>query len=295
MRFYRIDDVPMSESDIVFRDSWTHGLIGLVSGVVLLGAYGTLAWFAWSWWLVLPLVFVYWLARMVFRLFVLSLGRDNWVVRMRPGSLVVRLRSYLNSAHLPLGDVVTVELDRNEIAGFAPQRLRLVAGDDDGEMDIRKRYLQIVLRPGDDTELARLGDLIAAERACQGEAKGLLNSRTKYLHYPASVSRRNEQSILRVEWLATGTAITPRLSRALQTLSRLAPILEEDSDFVDARPKSPAHADAESRLIALVEAGEIMAAIKTARGLYGMSLTEAKTFVEGLGSGNLSSSTGGKP
>jgi ribosomal protein L7/L12 len=56
--------------------------------------------------------------------------------------------------------------------------------------------------------------------------------------------------------------------------------VEEHVDFTTLKEREPQ--EQEARLIELVETGQTIVAIKLARSLYGLNLTDAKTFVDGL-------------
>ncbi len=295
MRFLRIDQVPRYEGDVVFRASAVRSVVMSLSLLGLMVMMGAMIWYV-SWWFAPILLLLSLFVPFIILSIRARINGDDWVVRMQPSSLIVRLRSHLNR-HFPREDLVAVELDRHELAGFSRLSQRLLREDSTGQtIDANKQFLHIHLR-ADQAEVDRLRQLIAAERTREAPPRGCLGSKIKYDDYPASLVDRDGKPILRVEWLGPATLLTPRLKRAMSILSRLAPVLKDTEQTVDVRNLKQTDPDAESQLIALVESGDIFTAIRTARQLYGLSLIDAKAFVEqlaGAGSCEIAEADAGK-
>ena len=89
--------------------------------------------------------------------------------------------------------------------------------------------------------------------------------------------------MLRIEWRSPSDIVTPGIKKALVKLKeegiRIETLQKEVIDLTCDRtnPKRM-----EDNILHLAERGNLLAATKLARQAYGLSLTEAKVFVEDL-------------
>lgn len=201
-----------------------------------------------------------------------SLKRSNWLVRYDGNGLFVKFRSYLNH-HFPAEDAVVVYIARSEIGWIRRTHEKRVTPRNRGDTVVSATYLDIGLRDADTTELERH---LTLER--RREAPMIRRTRTKAQHYPVRVA---EAGIVRVEWRDHRTNIVPRIDEAIRRLGHRITV-------ADAEKVEPEHIlelnrdQQESRLLDMAERGEVLAAVKLAQRLYGLSTTEAKRFVEEL-------------
>jgi len=101
------------------------------------------------------------------------------------------------------------------------------------------------------------------------------SSSTLYQDYPPSMST---PPLLRIRWDVTPGA--PRLLDDLRPYTTIADPVSLTQDFT--RLQSLSHDEQQRQLRELASRGEIITAIYLAQKLYGYSLVQAKTIVEGL-------------
>jgi len=201
------------------------------------------------------------IAKMALRLFYASRRSECWQLRWSPEALYIRFRAYHNY-RFPADTPSIVKLDRREIAWIRPGRHDLNAPDTEGSWShwFTVKHLEIALRR---TDTAPLADALRAE-AQQRDRK-----RSRFNHYPVTLH---------------GDAIHIELrspKKALAALSRYYPttlaVETPATAFEDMTT-----AEKEDHILALVQSGNTIAAVKAAREVYGCDLTTAKNLVDGL-------------
>lgn len=201
------------------------------------------------------------IAKMSLRLFYASRRPECWQLRWSPEAVFVRFRAYHNY-RFPADTPSIVKLDRREIKWIRPRRQDLNAPDADGHWSQRLtvRHLEIALRR---TDVAPLADALRAE-AQQRDRK-----QSRFNHYPVTLH---------------GDAIHVELrspKKAIAALSRYFPTtlaVETPATAFEDMTKE----EQEDHIIALVQSGNTVAAVKAARTVYGCDLTTAKNLVDGL-------------
>lgn len=279
MRFHTSPDAPAVHHDLIFRPSRIVGVIELVMALFLLslsipifigGAGGWSDLFGCCCWLAVIAPFVIVFLHSSVRAF----SGEGWLVRYDGRRLLIKFRSHLNAA-LPRGDEVVVELTVPEIVSigktterrFTPTTRKSSVG---GKEKIV--YLDVTLHePAKELE-ARLH----AER--QRYIETWTGSHIN-LHYPVRVV---DDRIIRIEWRSSTTWMSPGINRILASLGETVPVRPPRLMISDMVTPGTDQAAKETQIIALIEQGRMLDAIRVVRSLYGLSLGEAKQFVEEL-------------
>ena len=200
-----------------------------------------------------------------------NLQRSNWLLRIRPQELVLKFRSDLN-ARLPEPHPVVVGLAYSQIRWARKTRewvRHYSLNTSDGPSAYRAYFLDLKLQLSPE-ERARLRQAIDAEIRYKPGA----GSPSLFHHYPV----RLDGEVLRIQW---ERGLRPKLDVTLDMLQRHVSVeraLDLSVDLTQA--VSPTEAD--QKVLELARRGEQLAAIGLARRFHGLSLSEAKGFVEGL-------------
>ena len=202
-----------------------------------------------------------------------SLQATNWLFALGPDRLWIKYRSYLNS-HFPPDDLQIIELRYNEMESVAlVRRKEITPGSRNGTQVQYYRHLEFTLcRPFGN----ELPEALLAEQNTKGSPDRKISSRS--LDYP--VQTKGENTVrMRVN------GIRPGWKTALREIEKngvtIAPEKREIEDYTELLEDKR---QMEDQLIVLVEQGKTIAAVKLARRRYGMTLTEAKNFIDGLSS-----------
>ena len=272
MRLLRLSDAEAGPRDHVFCYSRTRAL--------LLG----LAWMT----AILALVFRafdahwkagYYLAAVLF-LFLLLTQRfitarfrtSNWLVRMNDEGAFIQFRSYLNY-HLPPEDLTVVFLSFGEVRSARIVRERMkVYSSQEGTSTQTFRHVELELA-GDTAPLEKALEIEATEKA-PAEKRWYGSSSTLYQDHPL---RMKSPPFLQIRWLAVPSA--QKFLDMLRPYSRVDDPVSLNQDFVHLQ--SLTRDEQLKRLRELAARGETIAAIYTARRLYGCGLAEAKEMIEG--------------
>lgn len=282
MEFYRLDEVPHREGDVVFRESRLRGAIFftvfafLTGGALALGIAGTLRDDVASF----PPILAYILAA-GFALFAsvalaglrASLRPTNWLLRYHPDGLCIKFRSYLN-AHFPPEDPVAFYVPNSEISWVRKTReTRVIPDKGEGEATERWTYLDLKLGSPDTT---RLDEHLKRERAKKAPKVGI--ARTTHRHYPV---RLLPEGIIRLDWRGPSSRIVPGIDDALKVLRFSLPI-ERETLVKPQRKPTTDDKEIERRILDFAERGDIIDAVVLAKQRYGYDTTEARAFVDTL-------------
>lgn len=270
MKYYSIQDAPVTAGDVVFRESVVNKAVAFAVGVTLLAGGVYAVWRTHVWWFCIPLAFLALFPLMMGATLRHALHGSNWLVRCQTGGVLIKMRSYLNEG-FPAEDLVIFELAAGEIewAGQSLDRVILTRGSDDNR-DMSKTYLDIKPR---NIDLAGLEARLREERQRRGE-------HSSWLVYPVRVTA---EGVIRITWRAESSWITPQAGRALEVLSqRLGVPVREPQKRVSDLTAAADRAGQEQLILELAENGDTISAVKAVRKLYGYSLAEARQFVEEL-------------
>ena len=259
----------------VFR---ARALSLLVLALIMVGVAGLWGWGAWvapSWILQLPLLvaalFFAWIAQVMLAGVMRGFGPGNWVLRLGPGGVALKLRTFLND-DLPTSDPVVVLLRWEEISAVGAVRgQRTLPLELTGASSYEEgvTYLDLHLVHEDTAPLA--GQL-ASERDAPR------TGRTHHKHYPVSLAAPDR---IRVCWKSGRNRLRPGIDRALQRFERFVtvdpPVELEDQDWRALQGEA-----FDDLVLRLAEEGQELRAISLLRLRHGWSLTRAKIFVDEL-------------
>jgi len=266
VKLLRDDQVPAPPAVENYQETAWRALI---AGLLLLAAGGALA--VWplaeagwrlSWALALfglPALIVLLVARFALGSFRASRRPQSWRLRWDPEGLYLRYRSYLNN-RFPADTPAALYLPRREVAWLKARRETLDTPDEHGHWGLERshRWLEIGLRGLDP---APISAALAEEAKLRGPRGWRAND------FPLAVTR---DATLRLQ--------LRRPEAALEGLRRRFPVaLAEATHSGDFDAMS--HEEKESHIVALAAAGDSMAAVKAARELFDLDLTDAKNLV----------------
>ena len=203
---------------------------------------------------------------------------SNWLVRANESGLFAQYRSYLNY-QLPANEPSVVFISYGEIAAARLIRERVHTPDPAHSGSTQTQFLRYI-------ELELAGDTAPLASALQLErsARPLMKKHwygsgsTLYRDYPLTMST---PPFLRMRWdVVPGAA---RFLAYLRQYTRIADPVSLKQDFT--RLQSLSHEEQQKQLRDLAARGEVIAAIYIAQKLYGFSMRQAKTMVDGLTDG----------
>lgn len=273
MRLSRLADVETSPRDRVFTYSRVNALliafVAVAAAGVLLFRAVSLRWNAGFYIAGVILLFLLFTKRFITARF----RPSNWLVRMNDAGLYIQFRSYLNY-HLPPGDQTIVFISFQEIRSARLIRERARVADSQGHNATQfRRYVEFELAGNTDG----LGKALQAEvsEKAPKEKHWYGSSSTLYEDHPV---RMQSPPFLQLRWqVAPGTR---KFLDALRPYATIADTVSISQDFTNLQGLS--RAEQEQRLRELHQRGETIAAIYMARKLYGYSMQEAQTIVEGV-------------
>jgi hypothetical protein len=215
------------------------------------------------------LLFVFLFAQNLYK----AIINTNWLLAIASDRIWIKYRSYLN-CHLPADDLQIIEFPFSEIESVClVDRKEIVPNNRNAKQQQLFWFFEFTLyQPIDE----RLPNALRSERQLKDSQNRII--RYKNDDYPVRVSGDYSFRV-RVNELR------PRWKKALRELEHngvtIAPEKREIEDYTvlleDKRQM-------EDQLIVLVEQGKTIAAVKLACRRYGMTLTEAKNFIDGLSS-----------
>ncbi len=274
MRLQRLEDIQFGGHEKVFKESSLRALLiaafltGLPAGIFYLHRSSGL-----------PVIFVYssgiiaaW-ALFEFYVFIRTFSPENWLLRLDHEKVVIKFRSFLNR-HLPAADQQVVVIPLDEIKEVRAIRETVETSAKYGYSSKTKyaffTELEIALNSVDTKELnERLKYEISVK------------AKTKHHHYPVSMAAGDK---IRIEWKSSKTGVAPHIGRALELFAkygvRVAPEIRETKDYRET--SSVDKAEIETRILDLIQKGDVMKAKELAKHAYNMSLAEADTFVNEL-------------
>jgi hypothetical protein len=279
MKFYKLIDIAPRNNDQVFKASPTRKCIALVvfsalgiaslwvalhGGIhqgktnvsavlfyIMTVVFGLFAWYAFS----------------VFRA---SLKPTNWLLRCDSGGVLIKYRSFYNW-RFPADDIQVVGLDYSEIAWARTVKEKRLTPNMDGKGGAQIQYLTYLDFCLTNADTSALEANLQRERNLSPD--GIVTTRD----YPVSVS---SGGIIELRW--TG-GISPSVVKAIQYLGQHVQIAAADNRKVDLVHRQNLSPEEErNKIIALLNSGDEMGAVKLAQQIYGYSLTEAQDFVDKL-------------
>jgi hypothetical protein len=269
MKLLRDDEVPGPPEVESYRETVWSGL--WVGFAMLAAAITVIVWPIQTgalndpslFWFIIPMaLMILLITHFAFRTFTASRRADAWRLRWSADGLYIRYRSYLNSGFDR--DAPTVlHLTRREVTWIKARIDTLNAPDGRGNWTQREkhRWLEIGLRRIDP---APIKAALAEESSRRTPSGGRVNDD------PLTVT---SDDTLRVALRKPEAAVDLLGYHFAVALSEET----HSGDFV-----AMTGDEKEAHVLALVEAGDSIGAIKAAREVYGMDLTDAKQFIDGL-------------
>lgn len=272
LRFFTLDqaDIQPFQSEFRYRVLWTAmtlaGIlaVGLVSAIGVVNRWGTnwggvaiLGWFCfWS------VVF----AALCQKTLRARLRPSAWLVRIQTDGLLVKFRSYLNY-HFPSDDLTVFSIPFCDIEWMHEDRIEGKLLGTTREDDMRYRHRCAELKVANELT-SELHPYLARERE-------LKSGRSFSRHYPVQIVN---EGVVRIEW-----EVQPSLEEFLREVGQYVSVRPTTDTFVDfTKLKTQPKPEQERRLIELVEAGNRIDAVRTARYLYDFNLNEAVRFIDEL-------------
>src|ERR1044071_5055395 len=275
MQILRLNDVPVSQRDLVFAYS---RLRAISSALLLLAVAVGLIIFArlkGAWPVYCVAAFMVLCVLIYQKVITARFHSANWLVRLTDNGLFIKFRSYLND-HFDAQDFVVLFLPFSELRSARMVKERQEVPDRNTRsttITTTKRILELELA-GKTVELAVA---LGTERERVFGKMPRTNGRmsTRYQHFPVRLA---SPTLLRIEW-----GVVPKIQTLLNALTRhtlVSASAEEKKDYTHL--ESLDRKEQEARLLELAESGDMIGAIAIARKLYSYDLTTAKQFVESL-------------
>ncbi|HET9408827.1 MAG TPA: hypothetical protein VFO39_16415 [Candidatus Sulfotelmatobacter sp.] len=273
MRLLRLADVPLKPEDQVYSHTRVRGLVITLVGVACF-AVPLYAALTHGWRLGYYIASCILLGLALMRRYVSARFRpSNWLLRTTDTGIFIQFRSYLNF-HLPANDTTVVFISFGEIQSARLVRERVRVSTSGGRPSTQiQRYVELELA-GDTKPLA---DALQAElnEHAPNEKRWYGSTSTLYEDHPV---RMRVPPYLQVCW--SGVSGAKNFLAALRPYAPIADPVLIDQDFTNLQRLEPG--EQERCLRDLVQKGEMIAAIYSARQVYGCGLTEAKQMVERL-------------
>lgn len=190
--------------------------------------------------------------------------RGNWLLRITPSGVYVKLRSPYND-HLPSDDPTILGLERAEIAWARKYvEVRIVPEGKRKNRSQRCVFVELGLSAGDTSAIA---EAIRSEHLTRFGKSGA----GKVPHYPVSLAEGN---VLRLAFVSTQDSIQPSVERALEEMGvEVKPAQRVELNW-SALPQGEALGFAD----ALAESGDIFAGALVLRRRFGCTQDQAMRF-----------------
>ena len=275
MQILRLNDVPVSQRDLVFAYS---RLRAISSALLLLAVAAGLIIFArlkGAWPVYCVAAFMVLCVLIYQKVITARFHSANWLVRLTDNGLFIKFRSYLND-HFDAQDFVVLFLPFSELRSARMVKERQEVPDRNTRsttITTTKRILELELAE----KTVELAVALGTERERVFGKMPRTNGRmsTRYQHFPVRLA---SPTLLRIEW-----GVVPKIQTLLNALTRhtlVSASAEEKKDYTHL--ESLDRKEQEARLLELAESGDMIGAIAIARKLYSYDLTTAKQFVESL-------------
>ena len=277
MTFHRIDEVPISADDTVFRLSPIRSAIAaaifLGLGIAAL-ACAVLKWphnssvvFFYLFGGFLALIGLAW----VFN-FRATLKPTNWLMRCQLSGLFIKYRAYENW-RMPVDTLQIVGFEYGEIAWAKLVKERRKSPNTDGKGGFQIQWLTYIDLGMANPDLSAFEANLAAERKTR-PATGM---NIVIIDYPVQVQ---PNGVVEIRW---NGGLRPPAKKALEVLGRRVKILETEHRKTDLTHHAGASPEEDkANILALAKSGDHFGAVRLARQVYGYDLTQATDFVNKL-------------
>ena len=276
MNFYKLDEVPITRDDTVFKESPTVNAIAaffLFAIAIAALVAGIEKWPHGK----SPTTFFYFTAVLCtligllpLSFFRASLKPSNWLLRCQLSGFIIKYRGYENWK-LPADTLQAVGFDYGEIAWAKIVKERRTEPSSDPKYNketVWLTFIELGLAKPDTAEL---------EANLQAERNLRPNGRMVVLDFPVQV---RPGGVVQICWKG---GIRPTARKALAVLGQRVQILELEHRVTDLTHSWKSNPDDEkAKILALAQSGDEISAVQLAQQVYGYSLTQAHEFVAKL-------------
>ena len=288
MRFYRLDEVPISRDDIIFRQSPLRSAIAAIlflspgiasiTCAVLKWPDAKSATFFYLFGGFLSLIGLAWAFN-----FRATLKPTNWLLRCQLSGLFLKYRAYENW-RMPADTLQVVGLEYGEIAWAKMVKERRRSPNADGKGGSQTEFLTYIDLGMANPDLSALDANLQAERAMRPTS----GMNIVVMDFPVQVL---SGGIVEIRW-----NVRPSAKKALEVLGRRIKILATEHRKTDLTHHYGANPEEEkAKIVALVKSGDHFGAIKLAQQVYGYNLTQAHQFADSLVPDGFDDGPGPKP
>jgi hypothetical protein len=282
MELLRLQDVQLGIQERVFKDT---GVGSLILGLICIAsAVGIFLWYKFG---DAPLAllifsggFTALLSLVFFSIFAKALRKDNWLVAIGPGRILIKFRSYQN-IHFSSKDkqVVVLEYSQIQSAHITKQKMTYNSLRRNKPRTEFHTYLDLTTTCDN---LHQLKERLKYERTLKPFRKvGICTVSSRTEHWPVTVEGDNT---IRIEWRSPHSFVLPSVKKAIDLLERqnvrIQALEKEVKDYTQKDSLDPKEID--GKILELAEKGKIIAATRLAKKAYNYQTTEAKKFVESL-------------
>ena len=202
---------------------------------------------------------------------------ENWLLRIAPDGLWINLRSYLNREFAPAATVLFVPY--LEIAGVSSAHGEATGERNNGRITSwTDRYLDVRLDDAAPPEVATEISEERRRRASGSHFGGFVTSSGRNNHVPVTMPA---DDLLRLAWRGRFDFVVPSLTKTLRELAAECtvdePVVEDVADL-----QTLSNAEVDRLILERVEHGDTFGAVQLLRDQRGMSLKDAKEFVDEL-------------
>jgi hypothetical protein len=277
MRFYRLDEVPVSPDDMVFRQSSIRSaivaLVFLVSGIasitcaVLKWPHNSSVLFFYFFGGFLSLIGLAWIFN-----FRATLKPTNWLMRCQLSGCFLKYRAYENW-RMPADSLQIVGFEYGEITWAKLVKERRKSPNTDGKGGFQIEWLTYIDLGMTNPDLSALEANLAEER----KTRPTTGVNIVTMDYPVQVQ---PNGVVEIRWNA---GLRPSAKKALEVLGRRVKILETEHRQTDLTHHFAANPEEDkAKILALAKSGDHFGAVKLAQQAFGYNLTQAHNYVDGV-------------
>lgn len=239
---------------------------------------GYIAWTAGlSLWIVVPMLVVdslllKWLAMIALNAF----RPENWLLRISPDGLWINIRSHHNRKFAPAQTVLFVPY--LEIAGVNSRTVKRLEKNNGRNTSWTDQFLEVRLHDAAPPEVATEISEERRRRTTGSHFGGFITSSGRNNHVPVTLP---SDDLLRLTWRGRFDFVVPSLAKTLGELAAectiVEPVVEGPADM-----QTLSAAEVDRQILERVEHGDTLAAVQLLRDQRGMTLKQAKDFIDEL-------------
>jgi hypothetical protein len=206
MEFYSLENAPISDDDVVFREAWLGKLLALLAWTALAIAGGWFAWVFRSWWFALFPLLCFLLVLATLTSLRRALSWTNWLMRRQSTGLLIKYRSYMKAGSPEDEVVARIGYDELQSAGKTVQRRVQPEFNASHSSSVAAHNLTFLDLEMKQEDLEALKDKLRTERSRWAITRG---------RHAVTVN----DPVIRLLWRSTDSRITPPVESALEAIS----------------------------------------------------------------------------